>query len=237
MKLLVSVRNEVEAAKALSGGCDILDIKEPSHGSLGRPSTETTEQIIRLTDSNVPVSTALGEFTELFSQGSSPDISSSLNYLKAGTAGLQLLHDWQSQIRSLNLGPRWVPVIYADGADVAAPDPKQLFDLACELGAAGILIDTCNKQGGRLLQRMSIDELTDWRQRTREAGMFLALAGSLHLDDLETIAEIGPDIVALRGAVCRAGDRTGEVDESLVNLWKGRLKEYTPQTAAGLGAR
>ncbi|MCA9092554.1 MAG: (5-formylfuran-3-yl)methyl phosphate synthase [Planctomycetaceae bacterium] len=237
MKLLVSVRNEVEAAKALSGGCDILDIKEPDRGSLGRSAPEIMEKIVQLTSNRVPVSAALGEFTDLFSHECIPSPRSGLSYIKAGTAGLRNVPNWQSKLRSMNLGSRWVAVIYADHADLAAPDPRELYDLACELGSAGILIDTCNKHGGRLVDRMTQNELFKWRERTREAGLFLALAGSLRLEDLISVAEVSPDIVAVRGAVCHYGNRTGEVGESLVRLWKERLTTCSSQTPTGLVAR
>ena len=35
-QLLVSVRNATEAAAAVLGGADILDVKEPANGPLGR---------------------------------------------------------------------------------------------------------------------------------------------------------------------------------------------------------
>ena len=36
--LLVSVRSAAEAATALAGGADLIDVKEPSRGPLGRPT-------------------------------------------------------------------------------------------------------------------------------------------------------------------------------------------------------
>lgn len=237
MKLLVSVRNEVEAVKALSGGCDLLDIKEPSRGSLGRPDPVITREIVRVAGSAVPVSSALGEFTELIAGESRPTIADGLAYVKAGTAGLGNLTSWQSEIKKFNLGSRWVCVIYADGQGVGAPDACELYELARELRAAGILIDTSDKRRGRLLDHMSTEELSNWRERTRTAGMFLALAGSMSLKDLDSIAEIAPDIVAVRGAVCSGGDRTAEVDESLVRLWKDRVTACSSQVSEGLGIR
>jgi uncharacterized protein (UPF0264 family) len=46
-QLLVSVRNAAEAQAALAGGCDILDIKEPSRGSLGMADAPTIAAIAR----------------------------------------------------------------------------------------------------------------------------------------------------------------------------------------------
>ena len=44
-KLLVSVRSLGEALTALQGGCDWLDVKEPSAGSLGAASLSTLQEI------------------------------------------------------------------------------------------------------------------------------------------------------------------------------------------------
>ena len=38
MKLLVSVVSGVEARRALAGGADIIDVKDPHEGALGAPS-------------------------------------------------------------------------------------------------------------------------------------------------------------------------------------------------------
>lgn len=74
-RLLISVRNSAEALAAVRGGADIIDVKEPGHGSLGRASIESLQSI---TDSlrklprdsvdsilqPVPLSIALGEVQE-----------------------------------------------------------------------------------------------------------------------------------------------------------------------------
>ena len=44
-RLLVSVRNEQEAKAAIDGGCDIVDIKEPQNGSLGRASFDVIQKV------------------------------------------------------------------------------------------------------------------------------------------------------------------------------------------------
>ena len=43
VNLLVSVRSRQEAAAALAGGADIIDIKEPSQGSLGRAAASVMD--------------------------------------------------------------------------------------------------------------------------------------------------------------------------------------------------
>ena len=45
-ELLVSVRSADEAKAALAGSADIIDIKEPDHGSLGRASHAALDAIL-----------------------------------------------------------------------------------------------------------------------------------------------------------------------------------------------
>ncbi|MCZ7626607.1 MAG: hypothetical protein M5R38_13225 [Candidatus Methylomirabilis sp.] len=44
MKLMISVRDEHEAAAALAGGADIIDVKNPAEGSLGRRGRRRSRQ-------------------------------------------------------------------------------------------------------------------------------------------------------------------------------------------------
>ena len=74
-RLLVSVRNAEEALSAIRGGADIIDVKEPAHGSLGRASLENLTAVGKclrdaMADAGravadpVPLSIALGEVEE-----------------------------------------------------------------------------------------------------------------------------------------------------------------------------
>lgn len=74
-RLLVSVRNAKEALMAVRGGAGIIDVKEPSKGSLGRASLENLLAIAdvlrqqqqhsdRVRTEPVPLSVALGEVQE-----------------------------------------------------------------------------------------------------------------------------------------------------------------------------
>jgi uncharacterized protein (UPF0264 family) len=112
-KLLVSVRHAAEAMSALRGGADIIDVKEPSHGSLGRASVlavmsiaqcvsthrvETRQGVGKVPDGDSresPLSVALGELTEWMTGNDawSDDFVAALSrvgrgFLKLGLAGL-----------------------------------------------------------------------------------------------------------------------------------------------------
>ena len=60
-RLLVSVRSAAEAEAALRGGADVIDVKEPGRGPLGRADDAVIADVVRLVAGRRPVSAALGE--------------------------------------------------------------------------------------------------------------------------------------------------------------------------------
>src|SRR5262245_38153018 len=86
VELLVSVRSVEEAQAALEGGASIIDVKEPSAGSLGRASFKTITGVVRQVARRVPVSAALGELGES-GEGSDGLAFLRLDYAKWGLAG------------------------------------------------------------------------------------------------------------------------------------------------------
>src|SRR5262245_44632800 len=81
--LLVSVRSAEEAEAALAGSADLIDVKEPSRGSLGRADEATIAAVMRAVGGRRPVSAALGELRDDPSPCSIPG----LTYVKWGLAG------------------------------------------------------------------------------------------------------------------------------------------------------
>jgi uncharacterized protein (UPF0264 family) len=144
-QLLVSVRSAAEAHEALAGGCDILDVKEPRHGSLGA----ATESVIReVSDigrgSGVPVSAALGECLDWQSieRPLNPKtiLEAGLRFVKIGLAGMGDRDDWSAKWhdltgwcgRQLGPGTRHVAVVYADWQAARAPHPQSILEALSE---------------------------------------------------------------------------------------------------------
>src|SRR3712207_4897772 len=59
-QLLVSVRSAEEAEAALAGGADLIDVKEPRGGSLGRAEDWVLAGVLRRVSGRRPVSAAMG---------------------------------------------------------------------------------------------------------------------------------------------------------------------------------
>src|SRR5579862_6952688 len=165
MQLLVSVADAADATAAIDGGADIIDAKDPARGPLGPVSAEALAAIIASVDGRRPVSAALDEHTNGLPR----------------LAFAKLTH------------PRAVPgcaIVLAAFADGCW---QHVIETAARNGAQGVLLDTSDKDGPGLFGLVSEDAVRQWVDRAHEAGLTVALAGKLTVDDLPKVASIGAD--------------------------------------------
>ncbi len=229
-RLLVSVRSADEAQAALDGGADIIDVKEPRRGPLGWADPAIWSEIRCVVPATIPMSVALGEAAEWSFDSAkflSPKFWRGITFAKLGLAGLD--PDWISRWMSLrayfekNFPEKcsWVAVIYADWELAKAPPPDQILNIALENPRfRGVLVDTWSKG-----VRPNVEIAPEWQdrgKRVKDSGRFLAWAGGLGISEIERFNawNHAPDIIAVRGAACRGGDRLGTIDPSRVALLK-----------------
>lgn len=217
-QLLVSVRNRAEARDALAAGCDLLDVKEPANGPLGMADVDVLRRVADLAP-DVPLSAALGECRDWAADDDLPTIPKGVTFVKLGTAGLGRDPNWtdawiavrrrfeQTARRPLN----WVAVAYADWKRSDAPPPEAVLAAAVTARCAGVLFDTFGKSGRTLLDEIPRSQLREYLSRVRAAGLLSACAGGLSLGEISAVCPLRPDVVAVRSAACRGGDRNGSI--------------------------
>jgi (5-formylfuran-3-yl)methyl phosphate synthase len=232
-KLLVSVRNASEALTALAAGADLIDVKEPDHGALGAADPATIAAVVSSVAERVPTSAALGE---LLAAGTLPAmLPARLHFAKLGLAGCRHVDDWPTHWRAAiaSLPSRIAPVVvaYADYRNANSPEPWSLLPLAQGLECRGLVLDTFDKQEGKLGDYLSRADLRRWLAAVRSAGMTSVVAGGLGLDDLVEVAQLGPDYVGVRGAACTGG-RIGTIDAALIRSLLEAIGRNTPEIPA-----
>jgi (5-formylfuran-3-yl)methyl phosphate synthase len=221
--LLISVRSAEEAAVALAGGADVVDVKEPSRGSLGAVDAAVVASVVDCVAGRVPVSAALGEL-DTFSTGGPceflPQLPAGVALVKLGLAGCRARSDWplrwQAVLAEIAVATKPVAVVYGDWHAAGAPPPDEVLAAAVALGCPALLVDTWDKSAGTLLDHWPPDRLARFVRRVRKHGLAVVLAGGLSGASLAAAVRLRPDLVALRGAVCR-GDRTGTICPDRVN--------------------
>ena len=218
--LLVSVRSAADAAAALAGGADLIDVKEPERGPLGAADDDVIAAVVAEVRGRVPVSTALGEWAESGRRSVPPGVA----YAKWGLAGCgAAVATVVRAVRRHPVGARPVLVAYADWRRAGSPDPELLADMACELEFPAFLIDTAVKDGSRLPDWIEPGRLRRIRDRLAAARVPLALAGSLDGPAIEGLAPVVPAWFAVRGAAC-VGGRAGVVSPDRVSALRQTIR-------------
>ncbi len=229
-RLLVSVRSAAEARLACAAGVDVIDIKEPRAGALGAAAPEVVAQVVQAVGGRCPVSVAGGELLPVHAAAANL-LEGAANhhrpqpqwqgcaYAKLGLAGVVACRDWPQAWRAWieQLGPATAPVAvaYADFEAAAAPPPEQVLRQGAALGCRVLLIDTWSKQQGDLFHWLAFSRIETLVLAAHQTGLQVALAGSLTVESLPRALTLGPDLIAVRGAVCLQG-RQGALDPTAI---------------------
>ncbi len=227
MKLLVSVVSAAEAREALSGGADVIDVKDPSEGALGAPSPRILAEVVAAVGGAAPVSVALGDLPDLphtAALAARGAAACGVDYVKLGLRGVRgldravaLVTAVADALAAWSAGdlPAVIAVAYADGAAAEPPafDPALLPELVARTNISGALIDTLAKDGRGLYSWLAEATVAELVAATHAAGGSFGVAGQLRAGEL---GRVEADIVGVRSAVCRGGDRGASLDAELV---------------------
>lgn len=224
MKLLVSVRNVLEARIVIEGGADILDIKEPLHGALGAAASATIQAIAEVCGPEIPLSVACGELAGA-NDFCYERLPAQVRYAKVGLGHMGRTHNWVGQLKRTwaRLPSSTAPVVvaYADWQQAGAPHPLEVIE---NLGNAAdiFLLDTVTKTTS-LVDQCSSLEVRNWLDAARRYDLRIVLAGSLQGKDIPYVAaNWSPDVLAVRGAACK-GRRSSQICQEKVRLLKTEL--------------
>ena len=235
MKILISPTSLEEAEAAIAGGADIIDVKNPAEGSLGASFPWVIRRVAeRIAGRPILLSATLGDLpakpgtAALAALGA---IQSGARYIQAGLYGTRDETEARAVMRAVSRTCRetdaaLLPVAagYADYRRFGGLDPQTIVRVARDSDAALVMLDTAIKDGASLFDALDEAELAAFASAARAAGLGVALAGSVGLRHLAALRRIGADVVGIRGAVCRGGDRRGAIDAALVRDFIARAR-------------
>lgn len=113
--------------------------------------------------------------------------------------------------------------LFADNPLYDGLKADHMVDLAKDGKCDGWLIDTLTKDGRNLFDFMPEEQLREMTLQGKLDGMSVALSGHLRMEDVDELARINPDIVGVRGGVCRLGDRSSDVHRDAVAEFRWQL--------------
>lgn len=232
MKLLVSPVNIIEAKAAANGGADIIDVKNPKEGSLGANFPWIIRSVKEAVNSTRPISATIGDLN--YKPG-----TASLAALGAAVAGAEYikmgLFDIQTREQALDMSRHVVRSVkdydptkkvvisgYSDYGRINSIPVNELPSVCAESGADVVMMDTGIKDGRSTFEFMTSDELSAFINSAHDLGLETAIAGTIKFEDIDTLNQLGPDIIGVRGCVC-GGDRTSSIRQHLVEELKSIL--------------
>ncbi len=227
MKLLISSKNAREAAEAIAGGADIIDVKNPSEGPLGANFPWVIKEIRKLTPEKLEVSCTIGEAPSIpasIALAAYGAASLGVDYVKVGLYGTKtlqnavtLLQNVSRAVKDYNPKVQVVAAGYADFQRAQSIDPLLVPQAAAEAKVEVAMLDTAVKDGKRLFDFLTNEQLSEFVGLAHKKGLGAALAGSLRKQDLPAIYNSGADIAGVRGAACSNSNRvTGHITKEKV---------------------
>jgi (5-formylfuran-3-yl)methyl phosphate synthase len=213
--MLASVTGPEEAEIAIAGGADIIDLKDPSAGPLGALPTERIRATVAAIAGRRLTSAVTGILPEAPSQARSlvgAIAETGVDYVKVGLSPGERREAAVRALSPLGDKAKLVGVLFAD----RERDLLDLLPQLAEVGFAGVMLDTAEKAGGRLLAHAEVVALAAFVKTAKEHGLLAGLAGGLEEPDVPRLLALGPDLLGFRGALCAAADRRAGIDAARV---------------------
>ncbi len=234
MDLLLSLQSADELRMASDYSFLWLDLKNPLAGSLGCPEEKVAIEFLEVAEqlpsrNERTLSVAIGELLGGTSAGNEDSVDTRsqfplplsartldrFDYVKVALAGSRDCKSWKARAESLSQQLRdpskLILVHYADHHLACAVDWTTTLLASRDLGCEYILIDTFDKNGGRLTDWLSTDECQRCATEAERFGPKLSLAGSLRIEDFRMLEKTGASILGIRGAACVEGSRVSRL--------------------------
>jgi hypothetical protein len=249
MQVLISPVSCEEAASILDTGVDIIDVKNVNEGSLGAQFPWHTQQVVALArPQGIRISATLGDLpykpgtAALAAFGAA---QCGVTYIKAGLYGMNrpdqardMMEAVRRAVRMVSSDSDVVAAGYADYRRFGGLNPHDLVQAACEAQCDVVMVDTAIKDGSTLFDAMTVDEIREFVSLGQEAGLRVALAGSLKAEHAALLLELQPDIIGVRGAVCEGSNRTTRISpqktRQFVQIFHGTTTDRRLPSAAGV---
>ncbi len=241
MRVLISIRSLEEVLPAIRGGADIIDLKNPNEGSLGAAFPWIISEI-RNYNKNMKLSVAIGDMPNLPGTASLSALgaaSCGADIIKVGLLGPQSVEDGIFLLKKVvkavkDYDPNILVVGagYADSSSFNGIDPMKIPIVCRTAGADFAMLDTLSKEGTTLFNFLNLTELKLFVNQGHKLGLLCALAGSLKLEHIKTIHQLGTDVIGFRGAACSGNDRkSGVVTFERVKKIMNTAKKLTDENS------
>lgn len=222
-KMLASVTGVAEAEIAISGGADIIDLKDPEAGALGAVATDMIRETVSFVAGRRATSAVCGDLPmepEVIRVKAEEIAATGVDFVKIGFFPSGNIAACSAALGLLATRTKLIAVMFAD----LAPDFEFLPVFARD-GFHGAMVDTAHKGRGRLLDHLPPERIPAFVDRARSHSLAVGLSGSLEAPDIPRLLPFAPDFLGFRGALCGEAGRTASVSPEAVT----QIRELIPE--------
>ena len=225
-KILTSIKSFKEIDLVLKKRVDIIDFKNPANGSLGALPPNKINILLKNIPSNQKTSATIGDVYDINEIKKKVMVLSKTNidFIKIGfffnEKKIKLLKD----LKKLAKRKKIIAVIFADkkpNINLIKEIKKNNFD--------GVLIDTKKKNGGNLINYLSLKKLENFIEISKKENLSIGLAGSLNIKHINPLIKLNPDYLGFRGALCSEKKRKESINELLLNRVISKFRSFSFQ--------
>jgi dihydroneopterin aldolase len=222
-KMLASVTGVAEAEIAISGGADIIDLKDPKAGALGAVAADAIRQTVSSVAGRRATSAVCGDLPmepEIIRAKAEEIAATGVDFVKVGFFPSGNIAACSAALAPLAARTKLIAVMFAD----LAPD-FEFLPLFAKDGFHGAMVDTAQKAKGRLLDHLPPERIPVFVDRARSHGLAVGLSGSLEAPDIPRLLPFAPDFLGFRGALCDQSDRTAPLSAEAVSQIRDLIPE------------
>ena len=222
---LASVSSMHEAELVRSLGADVIDLKNPDRGALGAVDLDTAQSIAAMIGNGATLSATIGDLP-LYAAELETAVgrmhATGVDIIKVGVFDKTIS---RFVLNTFNvLAGENIRLVLVFFAEIFPDDPD--FQGLKKTGITGVMLDTCEKAGGSLREKLDDGTLAEFVSNAKQAGLISGLAGSLTREDIPPLLRLNPDYLGFRGALCKQNQRSRQIDGSKVTA----IRKLIPQT-------
>jgi (5-formylfuran-3-yl)methyl phosphate synthase len=200
-QLLASIQNLHEAETVFENGADIIDIGGEAVGMAGSVETGPLPEIINFIAGRRPVSVDASHLPmqpETLERKLGEFIAAGVEYIRIGLHPGETLAATIGAVRPFASRGKLVAVMFAEER---GGYPGTFLDDAAKAGFYGVMIDTHNTLGERLLNHMTPDQIGQFFKLGQSKGLMTGAAGSLEAPDIPRLLSYRPDFLGFNAAL------------------------------------
>ena len=221
-KILASIKDLSEAKILMDTDIDIIDLKDPSKGALGRLKKNDIEIIVNFINKKKLTSSTVGDLPndkELISKNVNEISLTNVDFIKIGVYN----NDYIKTLCNIKSSKKLIAVFFADRF---LPTKDEIRDLK-NSGFSGVMVDTSNKKSGNLFNHVTYSQINNFLTVAKNINLLTGIAGSINKTHIGEIIKLNPNYMGFRGALCENNTiRSSNISVINVNNIVKLVKNY-----------